>query len=456
MAPLLDPLAATLSHALVGLGATDTLGAAVLLAEIERRLFGAPASVQLGHYHLLRPIGAGGFGTIYAAHDPRLERTVAVKLLHRERAARDADALLREARAMARLSHPHVVTVHDIGTYNLPGHEQSGLFVVMELIDGESLQQWLAAEPRTWPAILEVFLAAGRGLAAAHGIGLVHRDFKPSNVLRGRDGSVRVADFGLAGAHDELRSALGEAGRVTGTPAYMAPELFAGAAPAGPSADQFAFCVALFEALYARQPFPVTSLGERLAAIAAGAVTPVPEDSPVPTWLRDALLRGLAAEPGRRFPGLPELLRALDPAAAHTVGDVAAIRARIHLLEPGVVRYHEVPVPSAFTVAVMRAELSRLTAGLDAYALVVDLGEANMPGPEVRQELLRMFSDPAVRHVGVLAGGDPVKTFTATLVVGHAVPRERFTVHEGPAEALAACRAALARRPQQSFGEQNT
>ena len=435
-----DPGSLMLSRELAGLGETDPVGAMRLLHEVEARLFAAKAPLYLGHYQLLAPIGVGGFGTVYAAHDPRLARKVAIKLLHPEHAASHPELLLREAQAMARLSHPNVVTVHDMGTYNVETSERGGLFVVMEFIDGETLQAWLAAAPRPWPVIVETFLAAGRGLAAAHAIGLVHRDFKPGNVLLGSDGSVRVADFGLAHRSDESPG-------LGGTPAYMAPELFEPDPTPGPAADQFAFCVALFEALHGVPPFPTLGLAARLRAIGAGEHAPVREPSEVPAWLQATVVRGLDPDPTRRHASMLELLRALDPVtSSHGVGDVAAIRARIHPIEPGVIRYHEIPVPSAFSVQVMRSELTRLTGDGAPYTLVVELDEANMPGIAVRRHIIEMFADPQLEYVALLAGGDPVKVLSATLIVGQVVAKERFAMFDALPAALAACRAALAGR----------
>lgn len=443
-----DPSAFTLSRALAGLGATDPVGVAWLLREVEQRFFADPAPLLLGHYQLLRPIGVGGFGTVYAAQDPRLHRLVAIKLLHPEHAAARPELLLREAQAMARLSHPNVVTIHDVGTFNVETSARTGLFIVMEFIDGETLQAWLSAGPRPWPAILERFLAAGRGLLAAHARGLIHRDFKPGNVLLARDGSVRVADFGLACSPDDAPGDDRTSER-PGTPAYMAPELFATGTIAGPAADQFAFCVALFEALHGVQPFPQPHLGQRLRAMHDRAIAPVPEDSHVPAWLHAAIVRGLDPDPAQRHPDMQALLHALGPATpAHELGDHTALRARIHPLEPGVIRYHEVPVPTLASIHVMRAELTRLTDDRTPYTLVVELDEANMPGLAVRQRIIDMFSDPHLQYVALLTHGDPVKVLSARLIVGQAMPMERFAMHDTLAAAIAACRAAIAGPPR--------
>src|SRR3954453_18295126 len=154
-----------------------------------------PRGSAVGRYVVLERIGSGGMGVVYAAYDPELDRKVALKLLRPDRAGAVGEAALRlqrEAQAIARLSDPHVVAVYDAGTLG----EQ--VFVAMEFVEGRTLREWLKAEPRSWSEILKAFLAAGRGLAAAHDAGLVHRDFKPDNVLLGGDGRVKVADFGLA------------------------------------------------------------------------------------------------------------------------------------------------------------------------------------------------------------------------------------------------------------------
>ena len=289
----------------------------------------------VGRYVILDLVGRGGMGKVYAAYDPRLERKVALKLL-RESSGRGASAraaqerLLREAQSIARLSHPNVVVVHDAGAID---DERRGVrvYLAMEFIEGQTLAGWLASEPRTWRAIRDVFVAAAEGLAAAHQAGLVHRDFKPQNVMVGGDGTVRVTDFGLAndasGAADSqgktfdfVRSearptaqtlAMTEAGVLLGTPLYMAPEQFLGH-PTDARTDQFGFCTALYEALYGERPFPSDSLSMLVSAVVAGKVRAPAEKARVPTFLRRILLRGLAAAPASRYPSMRELIEALN------------------------------------------------------------------------------------------------------------------------------------------------
>ncbi|MCE9668559.1 serine/threonine-protein kinase [Myxococcus stipitatus] len=313
-----------------------------------------PPLSQVGRYLLLKQLGEGGMGVVYAAYDPDLDRKVALKLLHpgKQHDTEEARArLLREAQAMARVSHPNVIPVFDVGMWG------DQVFVAMELVDGGTLSSWLKSGRRSWREILERYVAAGRGLEAAHAAGLVHRDFKPANVLVSRAGRVYVMDFGLARpvgdleaeepATEEARQALSsqrrmldttltQDGLVVGTPNYMSPEQFRGAA-LDARTDQFSFCAALYGALYGVRPFdpgsvkayvfstaPATteprteSLAPAKPGSRSGASLPAPlvreppRDAKVPRWVRDAVLRGLSLEAGGRFPSMSALLDALS------------------------------------------------------------------------------------------------------------------------------------------------
>jgi eukaryotic-like serine/threonine-protein kinase len=266
---------------------------------------------RIGRFVMLEVIGAGGMGVVVAAYDPQLDRRVAIKLLRTDvlsRAAGDAGdgkaRLQREAQAMARLTHPNVVAVYEVGDLG------DGLFIVMEHVKGTTLAAWLHAEKRAPAAIVAAFTAAGRGLVAAHRAGVVHRDFKPENVLVADDGRVLVTDFGLAGGFEPtpvdgattVDTLVG-----AGTPRYMAPEQHDGS-PSDARSDQYAFCVALFEALAGRYPFPAERGPEALAAKRSGVLVARG------TTRRDtALRRGLAADPAARWPSMGELLAAIEP-----------------------------------------------------------------------------------------------------------------------------------------------
>ncbi len=295
----------------------------------------------VGRYVVIERVGAGGMGVVYAAYDPQLDRKVALKLMHSapseatsaEEKARDDGhvRLLREAQAMAKLRHPNVITVHDVGA--LDDHQ---VFVAMEFIDGATLKDWLAREKPPRRRVLEVFVQAGRGLEAAHAAGLIHRDFKPENVLVDRGGVPRVLDFGLAKAvgeladespgksmvgkvpklvdsveHSSLSTSITRAGTVLGTPAYMAPEQHVGAETDARS-DQFSFCVALYEALYGVLPYSGATIAAMAFAVLQGRVDEPPSGSRVSARLRRILLRGLSVEPEDRYPTMAELLAELS------------------------------------------------------------------------------------------------------------------------------------------------
>jgi len=259
---------------------------------------------RIGRYVVFAPLGRGAMGTLYTGYDPDLERKVAIKLI-RVDGSGDLDAWSRfdEGKALARLSHPHVVSVYDVGRFD------GGVFVAMELVEGETLRTWLRASPRGRREIVRTFLQAGQGLAAAHAAGLIHGDFKPENVLCGHDGRVRVTDFGLARTTSEGAC---EAGLVLlGTPAYMAPEQLQGRS-ADARSDQFAYCIALYEALEQRRPFFGDTVDQLATSIQGGPIRP----RRMPSWLRSIVLRGLSPRPEDRHSSMAALLGALARSGA--------------------------------------------------------------------------------------------------------------------------------------------
>lgn len=273
---------------------------------------------RIGSFEVERVLGAGAMGVVLLARDADLGRRVAIKVLasHYGDDEKAQQRMLREAQSVAQLQHPNVVALHQVGIH------EGRVFLVMEYVDGGTLRQWVDAEPRTWIEILDAYRQAGAGLVAAHAAGLVHRDFKPDNVLIGRDGRVRVSDFGLVGAPGSVDTVptpvslsgdvrLTQTGTVLGTPAYMAPEQFAGTGVEA-AADQFAFCVSLFEALYGCRPFRGDNAGALLLSIESREIVPPPRGRKVPRRIRRLIERGLAPDPGDRHPSLAGLVGALE------------------------------------------------------------------------------------------------------------------------------------------------
>lgn len=286
---------------------------------------------MLGRYRIEERLGEGGMGVVLRAHDPKLQRDVALKIM---RPAASGDSLghateiaQREARALAKLSHPNVVEIYDVGMFG------GQLFLAMELLHGETLSRWLARRDRPWREVLEVLVAAGRGLAAAHDKGVVHRDFKPGNIVITEDGGVRVVDFGLAMtdsaqergraqhwfADTDTRTDPSRTGMIAGTPPYMAPEQLAGEVIDARS-DQFAFCVAAFRSIYGVRPFDGESIEELLATMARRGGKPVDVRRRVPRAIHRAIVRGLSLSPDDRWPTMDALLEALRPRSSGRLG----------------------------------------------------------------------------------------------------------------------------------------
>ncbi|MBZ0238456.1 MAG: serine/threonine protein kinase, partial [Deltaproteobacteria bacterium] len=279
---------------------------------------------RVDRFLILEKLGEGGMGAVYVAYDTLLDRKVAMKVVRPDRRSSmggisPRERLLREAQAMARLSHPNVVAVLEVGELD------DDVYLALELVEGTTLKAWMRAQRRPWPEVIAHFVAAGRGLAAAHEAGLVHRDFKPDNVLIGSDGRVRVADFGVVSmSHGQRESssspspgvepdasgasdAFTFSGMRVGTPAYMPPEQYEGEA-VDARADQFSFCVALWEALYGERPFPPLAPG---ASFRDRPMRPLPESTDVPGWLEPLLRRGLSVDPAARWPSMAALIEEL-------------------------------------------------------------------------------------------------------------------------------------------------
>jgi serine/threonine-protein kinase len=272
--------------------------------------------VRLGRFHVVRRLGQGGMGVVYDAYDDVLDRRVALKLL--TGTAHEHAPLLREARALARLSHPNVVSIYEVG-------EHAGRpFIAMERVEGQPLSTWLQTSKASFDDTLRLLLPAGWALSAAHERGVIHRDFKPQNVLVGSDGRVRVVDFGIAalralslpaGSDPPIggltRSEPTASGLLAGTPAYMAPEQL-GRGEVTPRCDQFAFAVVLYRTIYGQAPFAGDDLATLRDSVLAGALRPPPRRPELPAWLWPILARALSTDPALRFPSMAALLGALE------------------------------------------------------------------------------------------------------------------------------------------------
>jgi tetratricopeptide (TPR) repeat protein len=355
-----------------------------------------PRGTTIGRYLIVSLLGRGGMGVVYRAYDPDLNRQVALKLVGlgqlssgaRERARQ---RLMREAQALAKLSHPNVVAVYDVGAVG------DDVFVAMELVEGCTLRAWLADEPRSAREIMRLFRHAGDGLAAAHKVGVIHRDFKPDNVMVGRDGRVRVLDFGLARLGPAQRasrrsfpvmasapdsSELTHAGMVMGTPAYMSPEQDAGL-EAGAASDQFSFCVALYEALFGKYPHPGETYVELAQSRANGAVIAPPKLAGVTSRVRRALVGGLHPQPTARHRSLEELIGELEPRRWSSPRRLALVVAGTLV------------VASGATWAISRSA----TAAEDSCAFVAE-ETAKLWNPQRREHVVGVFAQHHRAEVG--------------------------------------------------------
>lgn len=293
----------------------------------------APGQIRMngfaGRYEIRECVGFGSGGTVYKAYDPELDRVVALKVLQTGDggSTQPEQRWTREAKVMAKVVHPNVVAVHDVGLAD------DCVFIAAEFVEGGSLDQWLDREPRTWTQILKIFDDAGRGLAAIHERGLVHRDFKPHNVMVGGDGRARVTDFGLARILPDLASeaetdvtaelelspgqmaatiaSRTRTGTIVGTPSYMSPEQWRGRV-ADERSDQFSFCVALYEALYGRRPFDARTAVELADQVCTGEPKPPPANTSVPRWVAPILVRGMSRDSDDRYESMNALLVALS------------------------------------------------------------------------------------------------------------------------------------------------
>jgi tetratricopeptide (TPR) repeat protein len=372
---------------------------------------------KIGRFVVEEQLGAGGMGLVFAAHDRQLDRRVALKVLRTLTSEDESHRmrLLREGQAMARITHENVITVHEVGI------EGKLVFLAQELLDGGTLGQWLRS-PRSQDEILDKFIAAGRGLAAAHAAGLVHRDFKPDNVLLGKDGRVRVADFGLARALEALvaetvtggvepygnthadiaqspMAPLTRTGAVMGTPLYMAPEQHEGKI-ADERSDQFSFCVALYQALYGQPPFAGKTAVALADNVLAGRVLPPTKGSSVPARLRKILMRGLSVSPGERYPSMEELLTELGKKPTRKLARFALIAGALAVVGGGAVVGTYVVSSSNKTESTVTASSGRRTLtivgfknlGGDATTAWVSPALAELVGAQLATDDVRVTS----------------------------------------------------------------
>jgi tetratricopeptide (TPR) repeat protein len=444
--------------------ASPGLTTAVMRASLSSRMFDTPApAVSIDRFRVLRIVGQGAIGAVYEAYDPRLDRRLALKLVRGGLPEKAQTLLLDEARTLAKVVHPNVVTLFDAGTV------EDRVYIAMEFVSGGALSDWLADASRSVMEILDAFGQAGQGLAAAHRLGIVHRDFKPANVMRTEEGLVKVGDFGLARAlavapvettgEQPMAGSGSSDGLVTstvaGTPAYMAPEALDGTID--PRSDQFSFCVALWEALFGERP------AAGIQAVAQGDATPDRSgERRVPRRVVAAIVRGLSVDPSGRWPSMQALLSALQPRTAVRMWQGAAILAVGGLVgsalafepaaEPctfpddGLAGAWDEPRKQEARVAFEALELpyarstwSRVEGSLDAYA--TSWTEARQQACEV--SLVRHERSPEAYDLASAClerHRDALAELTSVLMEPDATVAERAVVATGDLPSLAACR----------------
>jgi serine/threonine protein kinase len=286
----------------------------------------------LGRYRLLDQMAGGAMGLVYRAYDPDLDRLVAIKIIRGETSERSRARLLREARSLARFQHPNIVPIYDVGI------EGDTIYLVMQHLECVTLRSWLRAAPRSWQEVVQIFIDAGRALAAVHEIGYGHRDFKPDNLVVTADGTVKLVDFGLSKSlsevgDDPLGAISGSApeptsygqtvtrsGAIVGTPAYMAPEQFR-QLPADARADQFSFCVALWEAVYGQRPFRAKKTSQLAVRVCSGKIQRPRRMVSLSPALETLLRRGLRPNPEHRYENMDAVVNALSQILAEADQD---------------------------------------------------------------------------------------------------------------------------------------
>jgi serine/threonine protein kinase/tetratricopeptide (TPR) repeat protein len=383
-----------------------------------------PSTAAVGRYLVERVLGSGGMGLVYAAFDPELGRKVAIKLVRplasgRMDASEGRARLLREAQALAQLTHPNVVAIHDVGTFG------DQVFLAMEYVEGWTLTDWLSTERRGWREIVSMFAQAGKGLAAAHAKNIIHRDFKADNVWVGEDGRARVLDFGLARAtrdagerqqsrdvaareddHRSPRVSMLDAtvtlpGAFLGTPPYMAPEQLRGEL-GDARTDQFSFCVALYLALYGELPFAGETVTSLLEEMEGRKIKEPPKSRRVPFWLRRVLLRGLSLNAADRYDSIDSLLEELTP--------------RARAMRP----YFFVPAALAIAVIALvlgRVERDRRNSAVNITSIAV-LPLKNLSGDTQRDYFVNGMTEALITELGKI-GSVQVMSYQSVVSYRH-------------------------------------